>query len=232
MIGLSISKQCPWGKCNHSRKSLSVWQVFFMLEFTPSIRILRILVAVELGLLSAQCRVARSSVNTPELTSFSYSSNSNSDSSSSSSFVLLLSLLQIFVIFLSVLPCETPSSSLSAAAAAAVGPQIISNMFCRRCWIDFTTGEDYIVCSGPCAWPYHATCARVPRDLARELRRTSDASSSSNFASMEWYCRNCRQLYRLQLYFEVAITSAPRPRGHTRNRRTQLKDTFMRWNYS
>lgn len=132
--------------------------------------------------------------------------------------------LQIFVIFLSVSPVRHRRRCL-LSAAAAVGPQIISNMFCRRCWIDFTTGEDYIVCSGPCAWPYHATCARVPRDLARELRR----SSSGNFAGMEWYCRNCRQLYRLQLYFEVAITSAPRPRGEvTRNRRTQPKDTFMR----
>lgn len=89
-------------------------------------------------------------------------------------------------------------------------------MFCRRCWIDFTTGEDYVVCCGPCAWPYHATCARVPRDLARELRRNESkgrgtGGSSDNFAGMEWYCRNCRQLYRLQLYFEVAITHATRP---------------------
>lgn len=67
MIGLSIWKQCPWGKCNHSRQSQSVWQVFFMLEFTPSIRILRILLAVGLALFSAQCRAACSSVNTPEL---------------------------------------------------------------------------------------------------------------------------------------------------------------------
>lgn len=67
LLGLSISKQCPWGKCNHSRQSQSVWQIFFMLEFTPSIRILRILLAVELALFGAQCRAACSSVNTPEL---------------------------------------------------------------------------------------------------------------------------------------------------------------------
>lgn len=106
-------------------------------------------------------------------------------------------------------------------------------MFCRRCWIDFTAGEeDYVVCAGPCAWPYHATCAAVPRELARELRRSRSNNFDTNFASfgiglglgsslglgpragsgsssgsgMEWYCHNCRQLYRLQLYFEVAIS--------------------------
>ncbi|KRG07112.1 uncharacterized protein Dmoj_GI26227 [Drosophila mojavensis] len=57
-------------------------------------------------------------------------------------------------------------------------------MFCRRCWIDFTAGEeDYVVCAGPCAWPYHATCAAVPRELARELRRSSSNNFDTNFPS-------------------------------------------------
>lgn len=125
--------------------------------------------------------------------------------------------------FLKCLPRETSSST------SVQVNKIISSMFCRRCWIDFTAGEDYVVCAGPCAWPYHATCAAVPRELARELRRNSannfannfarsagagieassgsGSSSSSGFGSgMEWYCRNCRQLYRLQLYFEVATS--------------------------
>ncbi|ALC49203.1 CG43921 [Drosophila busckii] len=79
-------------------------------------------------------------------------------------------------------------------------------MFCRRCWIDFTASENYVVCAGPCAWPYHATCANLSRDMARELATSSSSDfATTSSAGLEWYCRNCRQLYRLQLYFEIAI---------------------------
>ncbi|KPU75189.1 uncharacterized protein Dana_GF27962 [Drosophila ananassae] len=71
-------------------------------------------------------------------------------------------------------------------------------MFCRRCWIDFRAGEHPPVeCSGPCGRRFHHRCVLVPGEVARVLR-------GQDSGGLEWYCHNCRQLYRLQLYFEVA----------------------------
>ncbi|XP_075157487.1 SH2 domain-containing adapter heavyweight [Haematobia irritans] len=69
-------------------------------------------------------------------------------------------------------------------------------MFCRRCWLDFKPKDTTIQCSGPCAWFYHPQCVQVPLEVAREKQNNSE---------LEWYCWQCRQLYRLQLYFEIAI---------------------------
>ncbi|XP_061400814.1 probable serine/threonine-protein kinase DDB_G0282963 [Musca vetustissima] len=69
-------------------------------------------------------------------------------------------------------------------------------MFCRRCWLDFKPKDSYIQCSGPCAWFYHNRCVQMPDEVARQMLHNKE---------LEWYCWQCRQLYRLQLYFEIAI---------------------------
>lgn len=67
-------------------------------------------------------------------------------------------------------------------------------MFCRRCWLDFKPNDYLIQCSGPCAWFFHNHCVDLPDAVAREMVANQE---------LEWYCQHCRQLYRLQLYFEV-----------------------------
>lgn len=67
-------------------------------------------------------------------------------------------------------------------------------MFCRRCWLDFKTNEHFIQCSGPCGWYFHNRCVDLPDAVAHEMLANQE---------LEWYCFHCRQLYRLQLYFEV-----------------------------
>uniref|UniRef100_A0A1I8MI17 SH2 domain-containing adapter protein D n=1 Tax=Musca domestica TaxID=7370 RepID=A0A1I8MI17_MUSDO len=69
-------------------------------------------------------------------------------------------------------------------------------MFCRRCWLDFKPKDSFIQCSGPCAWFYHNRCLQMPDEVARQMSHNKE---------LEWYCWQCRQLYRLQLYFEIAI---------------------------
>ncbi|XP_037808719.1 uncharacterized protein LOC119601671 isoform X2 [Lucilia sericata] len=69
-------------------------------------------------------------------------------------------------------------------------------MFCRRCWLDFKPNEHFIQCSGPCAWYFHNRCVDLPDAVAHEMLANQE---------LEWYCCHCRQLYRLQLYFEIAI---------------------------
>lgn len=73
--------------------------------------------------------------------------------------------------------------------------EIISNMFCRRCRrIDFSLDEPMVACSCRCGGCFcHSRC--------RRRRRRIDVPWES---VLEWRCRRCRQLYRLQLCFEVA----------------------------
>ncbi|XP_067635369.1 serine-rich adhesin for platelets isoform X2 [Eurosta solidaginis] len=69
-------------------------------------------------------------------------------------------------------------------------------MFCRRCWIDFSSYELTVQCSGPCNRLFHDKCIGVSTATIRELQTKPE---------FEWYCTECRELYRLQLYFEIAI---------------------------
>lgn len=80
--------------------------------------------------------------------------------------------------------------------------EIIGNMFCRLCWIDFNAGEAMVECAGPCGSCFHRNCVDcVTGDVAHIL-----ATGGGYYSGLEWYCRTCRQLYRLQVYFEVAIS--------------------------
>uniref|UniRef100_A0A1A9WZD4 PHD-type domain-containing protein n=1 Tax=Glossina brevipalpis TaxID=37001 RepID=A0A1A9WZD4_9MUSC len=72
-------------------------------------------------------------------------------------------------------------------------------MFCRRCWLDFKSNDLYVKCSGPCNWSYHPQCVDLDATVTRELFHNP---------YMEWYCFNCRQLYRLQLYFELKLLTS------------------------
>jgi len=82
----------------------------------------------------------------------------------------------------------------------------IGNMFCRLCWIDFNVDEAAVECAGPCGSRFHRDCVDVTGDVAQQLLATDGGYLHSG---LEWYCRTCRQLYRLQVYFEVAISEAP-----------------------
>ncbi|XP_020717220.1 uncharacterized protein LOC101454022 isoform X2 [Ceratitis capitata] len=69
-------------------------------------------------------------------------------------------------------------------------------MFCRRCWLDFSSHELTVQCSGPCARQFHHKCIGLSAGTSRDVQERSE---------IEWYCADCRELYRLQLYFEIAI---------------------------
>lgn len=74
-------------------------------------------------------------------------------------------------------------------------------MFCRRCWINFSSNELTVQCAGPCSRLFHDKCIGLSSSTSMEMHEKK---------YLEWYCYDCRKLYRLQLYFEVRSSNSLR----------------------